>query len=155
MSAALGWVYAGMMKRRRFFSMIPRLCFFRRGWTLLRCAVLLTAGSAGISVTAQQARSGSSGSAHVYVQVDGADGGGVGFLSKRHFSLSAEGQQLSFAITNVTLSSRSGAALPRNYLLVLPPPFLSEEMTRPCRKFCERAESALEDSRRGSVGHAG
>jgi hypothetical protein len=74
-----------MMKRQRFFSMIPGLCFSRPGWMVLRCAVLLTAGSAWIAVPAQQARSGNSGSARVYVQVAGADGGGVGFLSKRHF----------------------------------------------------------------------
>jgi hypothetical protein len=129
-----------MMKRQRFFSVIPGLCFSRRGWTMLRCAVLLTAGS-GIAVTAQQARSGNSGSAHVYVQVDGADGGGVGFLSKRHFSLSAEGQQLPFAIANVTISRRSGMAVPRNYLLVLPPPFLSEEMKRPCRTFASELKA--------------
>lgn len=108
---------------------------------MLPCAVLLTAGSAWITVTAQQARSGNSGSTHVYVQVDGADGGGVGFLSKRHFSLSAEGQRLPFAIANVTISGRSGAAVPRNYLLVLPPPFLSEEMKRPCRTFASELKA--------------
>jgi hypothetical protein len=130
-----------MMKHRRFFSMAPRLYFSRQGWTMLPCAVLLTAGSAWITVTAQQARSGNSGSTHVYVQVDGADGGGVGFLSKRHFSLSAEGQRLPFAIANVTISGRSGAAVPRNYLLVLPPPFLSEEMKRPCRTFASELKA--------------
>jgi hypothetical protein len=130
-----------MTKRRRFFSMILGLRFSQHGWSVLRCAVLLTAGSAGIAVTAQQARSGNSGSAHVYVQVDGAGGGGVGFLSKRHFSLSSEGQQQPFAIANVTISRRSGAAVPRNYLLVLPPPFLSEEMKGPCRTFASELKA--------------
>jgi hypothetical protein len=143
-----------MMRRQRFFSMIPGLCFSRQGWAVLRCAVLLTAGSAWIAVTAQQALSGNSVAAHVFVQVDGADGGGVGFLSKRHFSLRAEEQPLSFAISNVTISTRSGAAVPRNYLLVLPPPFLSED-EEAVPHVCERAESALEDSHCGSIGHAG
>lgn len=74
-----------MMKRQRLFSMIPRLRFSLQGWTVLRCAVLLTAGSAGIAVTAQQARSGNSGSAHVYVQVDGTDGDEVGFYLNATF----------------------------------------------------------------------
>jgi hypothetical protein len=75
--------------------------------------------------------------AHVYVQVE-KNGYGVAFLSRRHFSLSAEGQRLPFVLSNVTLSKAGRSTAAHNYLLVLPPfpsAAMPEEVRDPCRAF--------------------
>jgi hypothetical protein len=108
-----------------------------RGCSFLGRGALVAAGClcfAGVA-RGQRARTPPSVVAQVYVQVDAPNRDGVGFLSKRHFSLSAAGKRLSFVLSSVTTSRRTGAPTPQNYLLVLLPPFPPAEMKEPCHEF--------------------